>query len=269
MNKAKLIFPLLLPIFLNNCMTPVGMAAYPSEDGYVMATPSAAPTSVPASSNSELGNLNAGLLPDTSLTDEEKKLAGVLVRKVSPEFPLKAGVILYSRYSNLEDKYRKNLYNDFLQKLKQNENIKQVIDISPNLVTGNSSIEDLRKLAAKFQVSTLIIIGDHYQTPQINKDAFTTPIDFITGMKTWESLVSLNAYALDTFNGVFVFSAASDIRLSDKYNNNDPIKNKDNTLIKDTAEKAWLDLETKVTAEISDYKSRISSQSISEQTASK
>jgi hypothetical protein len=256
MIKAKLTIPFLLPLFLSSCLslTPGG-TPYPSqEDVYGMPSPSAAATSVPGSS--ELGNLNAGLLPDPSLTDEEKKLAGVLVRKVSPEFPLKLGVILYNRYSGLEEKYRQNLYNSFLQKLKENGNVKQIIDISSNLVTGNSSIEDLRKLAAKFQVSTLIIIGDNYQQPQVNKEAFTTPIDIVTGLKTWESLVSINAYALDTFNGVFVFSASTDARLSDKYNNLDNLNNRDTALIKNTATKAWLELDTKVNSEINDYKNR-------------
>jgi hypothetical protein len=266
MSKSKLFASLLLPFFISNCMTP-GSRIYPEvsiDSPYPMASPSAAATSAPAS---DLGNLNAGLLPDTSLTDEEKKLAGVLVRKVSPEFPLKVGVILYSRYVSIEDKYRKNLYNEFLAKLKQNENIKQVLDISPNLLTGGSSIEDLRKLAAKFQVSTLLIIGDSYQAPQVNKDAYVTPIDYITGMKTWESMVSLNAYGLDTFNGVFVFSAGSDVRLSDKYNNEDPVKNKDNILIKDAASKAWTALDSKVGAEINDYKNRITSQNAAAQPA--
>ena len=85
-----------------------------------------------------------------------------------------------------------------------------------------------------------------------------TPIDLITGDRTWESFSNIEVYGLDILNGVFLFSTTSGIKEITKYNqNNSSIKNPDKLLIKNSASKAWQALENKAIKEISDYKKRL------------
>ncbi len=270
MKKQKFLL-LLMPFIINSCTKNIG--AMPTSTATQKLSDTGGqqvPANAPPAPASNLGNLKAGVISDPSFTEEEKKLAGILDRKVNPEFPLKIGVILYSNPGILSDKDRKKFYDNFLQKLKENNNNKQVIEISPNLISGGNSVDELRKLGAKFQVSTLLVVSDSYQFPQENKDAYITPVDIITGLKTWESLTNLDVYALDVLNGVFAFSSSSSMRVSDKYNRSDSynnynynryqpasnFNNKDNAIVKESADKAWTEIQTKVNKEINDYKQR-------------
>jgi hypothetical protein len=102
MKKITLVLSLLSITFLNGCMSrsiPTSSGndfgystAQPQSDSPVYPSASAAPTSAPQIQK-DLSSLRAGVLPDASLADAEKKLAGMLIRTTKPIFPLKIGVL--------------------------------------------------------------------------------------------------------------------------------------------------------------------------------
>jgi hypothetical protein len=221
---------------------------------YPSSTPSAAASNAP----NDLASLKAGILPDTSLSETEKRLAGMLVRKTVPIFPMKVGVLLYQDVSNLGERDRRVLFEGFLNKLKENPNIGQVIEISSNLISRGADIEEIRKLAARFQVSSVIVLSESYQYPYENKEALVTPSDLVTGTRTWESYSKIESYGLDILNGVFIFSTAYGARESDKYSRSSKtIRNPDTALMRTAAEKAWSELQLKVSDEVNLYKKRL------------
>jgi hypothetical protein len=260
MKKIKLLLALFSFTLLSGCPSPSSPVEYyntPSPSPYYP-SPSVAPTSVPQSQK-DLSSLRAGVLPDASLADAEKKLAGMLIRTTKPIFPLKIGVLLYNNDSNIlnESDRRKN-FDSFINKIKSNPNVGQVIEISSSLIARGAGIEEIRALGSRFQVSSVLVVSESYQYPQENNEAVITPIDQITGTRTWESFSNIEVYSIDILNGVMLFSTASGHKESDKYNRkSSTIKNPDINLIRLTANTAWKNLEDKVSNEISDYKKRL------------
>src|SRR5688572_17413571 len=95
MKKTIVLLSLLLsPSLLTGCPTPGGSPT-PSDTAEAYYTPAPASTAAPTAIPQDLNSLRAGILPDTSFTDAERKLAGVLIRQTVPVFPLKIGVLLY------------------------------------------------------------------------------------------------------------------------------------------------------------------------------
>lgn len=263
-NIAAALLVLLTSTLISSCSSPVPTSpAYASSDG--IAAPS--PTSAPGQNTTTLDNLKAGILPDSAASSEEQKLANLLTRKVNIEFPLKVGVLLYRESTTLDDKNRKTLYNNFITNLKNNPDISSVQEISPSLVGSNTNIEDLRKLAARFQVSTLLIINDIYQSTRENKDIAVTPIDVISGNKNWESFTNIEIFALDILNGVFVASSSINASAGDKYNKDNPTKNKDEQLARESANKAWEMLNDKVKEQITVFKNQQATSTIPQASA--
>ncbi len=263
-NKVKKILSLFVVLgsshFLYACPSPGLSPVYSSPSAYE-SQPQSAPVALaqPTPSNviQDLNSLRAGVLPDTSYTDAERKLAGFLVRKTIPVFPLKIGVLLYRDAGVLADSDRRQYFDSFLNSLRADPNVGQVIEVSSNLIAKGADIEEIRKLGARFQISSVMVISETYQAPQENKEAVVTPIDLIDGSRTWQSYTNIEVYGLDILNGVFLFSTASGNKESNKYNRNSSvIKNPDNLLIKNSASKAWKNLESKVTSEVDSYHQR-------------
>lgn len=213
--------------------------------------PSASPSAVPFGG---LDNLKLGILPGTNLSDDEKKLVDIMSRQIKPVFPLRLGVLLYREYSSIDDKLRKEVYTKFIEKLKSNPDIAIVQELPSSLVGNNSNIEDLRKLAARFQVSNLLIINDTYQIARESKNNILTPIDIVSGMRNWESTANIEVFSLDVLNGVFVSTINSNITLSEKYNKNSVNENKENVLTIKTVNNTWDDISTKVKNKIEEFK---------------
>lgn len=261
MKKLILLSVLAIP-FITGCPTTgvspdIGPAGMPY-GGYTQPSPSTAPTSIP-SAPSLLQDLRAGVLPDASLVDAEKKLAGMLVRQTKPIFPLKVGVLLYRGSTGvLNESDRRKNFDAFIAKLKTNSNIGQIIEISPSLISTNANLEEIRSLGARFQVASILIINENYQYPEENKESVVTPIDQITGARTWKSFTNIEVYSLDILNGVILFSTASGANKSEKYNRqSSTIANPDTNLIRTVANTAWRGIEEKVSNEINDYKKRL------------
>ncbi len=259
MKKNILVSFLVMLPFLASCAS-----FNKSVPGYYPTAPAAIyPTQTPppggtAYTATELSSLRAGVLPDTSFTNEERKLAGYLVRKTVPVFPMKIGVILYKTGGSLPDGDRKTYVDNFLQTLRTNTDIGQVVEISPNLLPQGSSINEIRALGARFQVSSVFVISESYPFPTENKEAIVTPIDSITGTRTWESFSKVDVYGIDILNGVFIFSISSGIKENKKYNRTSSnIKNPDLLLVRSTADKAWGSLNEKIGVEIKNYKDRV------------
>lgn len=252
MKKIAAILTLtFVPYLLSGCMSSVPSSV--TAGSYPYPTPSAlaVPSAVPSDS---LGNLGAGNLPDAGVSAEEQQLANLLNKKVQVSFPLKLGVLLYRENTSINSQSRKDLYNNFIERLKTNPDVGTVQEIPTSLINNGTSIEDLRKLAARFQVSTLLIINDTYQPATENNDITNTPIDIVSGNKNWLSYSNIEVFALDVLNGVFVASGSVKGQSSDKYNKDNPTDNKDETLLKNSSSQAWSMLTDKVNEQIIAFK---------------
>lgn len=269
MKKRSILLLLSSFFVLGGCPAPSSPTSVPSASSYdsyyggassyASAYPSAAPSAVAsAMSATDLSSLRAGVIPETSYTDEERKLAGFLVRKTKPVFPLKVGVLLYRDSGALSEGDRRNYYEAFLTAIKSNPNIGQIVELSPELISKNPSIDEIRALGSRFQVASVMVINDSYPFPIENSEAIITPIDSITGTRTWQTFSNIEVYAIDILNGVFLFSSSSGLNEIQKYNRtSSTVKNPDSALIKSTAQKVWKNLEEKINKEINDYKNRL------------
>lgn len=232
-------------------------------DSYKGAVPSVMP-----SSTSGFEGLRPGLLPDTSFSEDEKKLAGLIVRSVNVSFPVKVGVLLYNPNSNIDDLDRKSYYANFIEKLKSNQNISSVTEVSSSFVGINTNIEDLRKLAARFQVSFLLILNDKYQPTLENTKEQLLPSDIVFGNKNWESSSSIEALALDVLNGVFVYSSSAYSRVAEKYSQS-VSKTKEPILTKKSSSQAWDQITQKVLTQLDEFKALVDKQNSSSTTTQK
>lgn len=211
-----------------------------------------APSSAPYGYDSALNNFKPGVLPDTALSPEEAKLASLLSKKVKIEFPVKLGLVLYKPSSAISEKDRVDYYNNFVSELKKNPNVSSVSEISSSLVSSANSVEDLRKLAARFQVSILLIVNDTYQPAIEDKTALKLPVDVVLGNKNWESFSNIEVFALDILSGVFISSESASSRISEKYTNEE--QDKQANLIKRTSANVWKDITTKVLKKLDEVK---------------
>lgn len=234
------------------------VAAQPNYSPVEGITPYPSSSPIAGSSNSPgLDGLKPGILPDTSVSAEEQRLAAILNKQIKIEFPLKLGVLLYKSSTGSQEKTRKESYSKYIEKLKANPDVSMVQEISSSLTGSDSNIEDLRKLAARFQVTTLLIINDSYQPTKENKDTIVTPIDVVSGLKNWESSATIEVFALDILNGVFVSTISTNITNTEKYNREGNNENRENSLSIKTIGDAWNDISIKTENKIAEFKKQV------------
>ncbi|MBC7475069.1 MAG: hypothetical protein H7263_12310 [Candidatus Sericytochromatia bacterium] len=255
--KIKALFFLALSAsIISSCVNP--SISSPNGTGNY-SPPNDIKASVTPTSSSSPSSLNIGILPDNSNSPEEQKISGILNRQVIANFPLKIGVLLYNSSTNILEKTRQDLYNNFVNSLKVNTNVSSVQDIPSSLLIGSKNIEDIRKLAARFQVSTLFIIDDRYKSSEEDKTYEISPIDVIRGVKNWVSQTDINILAFDIPSGVFIATGSTTANATDKYDkDSDTSKNKNDLLDKESASKAWTLLNDKVNQQINDLKNKFS-----------
>lgn len=230
-----------------------------SSDYYKGVAPSASASPI---GESGFEGLRPGLLPDTSFSEDEKKLAGLIVRNVSVSFPVKVGVLLYNHSSNIDETDRKTYYSSFIEKLKTNSNISAVTEVSSSFMGSSTTIEDLRKLAARFQVSFLLILNDKYQPTIENTKEQLLPADVILGNKNWESSSSIEVLALDVLNGVFVYSSSASSKINEKYSQS-VAKIKEPVLTKKSSSQSWEQITQKVLTQLDEFKASVDKQKAS------
>lgn len=234
-------------------------------DNSVYPTPNySSPYPAPSATNSgytdtNIDMLKAGMLPDANLTPEEQKVISLLNKKVKVEFPLKVGVLLYKQKVNFNQVEREAYFSDFINKLKTNPNISQVSELPNSLINSGSTVEEIRKLAARFQISVLIIINDSYQQSVENNNKKLLPIDVLTGTKYWSSSSRIEVFALDILNGVFVSSESINVSSVAK-DSKDPNTQIDlDESIKKSAKSAWEQLIEKVNSKLEEVKKQSAS----------
>lgn len=225
---------------------------------------SSMPSSTPSSNASDyvggnIDTLKPGVLPDATLSPDEQKVISLLSKKISIPFPLKLGVLLYSQKTNFNQVERSAYFSDFISKLKVNPDVAQVSEIPNTLINTSSTIEDIRKLAARFQTSILIIINDTYQQSVQNDNKKLLPIDVLTGAKYWASSARIEVFALDIASGVFVSSESINISSVTKDSKDQNTQSDLDESIKKSAKSAWEQLIDKVNSKIDEVKKQSAS----------
>ncbi|GIW21503.1 MAG: hypothetical protein KatS3mg068_0510 [Candidatus Sericytochromatia bacterium] len=233
-NFLKILSPLLFFSYFSCVNSPTNPPSY-SDIAIPKATPSALPYS------SILDNLKPGTLPGSVTSPEEQQLIDLMNRKVNLTFPLKLGVLLLQEnIDSIDNLKRKELLSKYIEHLKSNNNISDVIEIPSSLISRTSTIEDIRKLAARFQVNLLIIINDTYESPYNDKEKDLTPLEIISNINYFKTKSNMEVFVIDIVSGVFVLSQNISNSLEEKISLVEDYKIKN--LLNKSIDKLWNDL---------------------------
>ncbi|PKL75655.1 MAG: hypothetical protein CVV27_14245 [Candidatus Melainabacteria bacterium HGW-Melainabacteria-1] len=181
---------------LTACQTSTGF-----NPGYPTAMPSAYGSAAP-------GGL-ASLLTGQVVGSEEQQLRDIQKRQILLDFPVKVGVVFYQLSSKLEATDLEARFDELADSLKATGMVRETIQVPSTLVSGSVTIEELRRLGARFQTDILVLInGSHsYQKSKSQNLSF---FDSFSDKASYESEVKLEAIALDVFTGTLLspFDAA-------------------------------------------------------------
>lgn len=154
-------------------------------------------------------------LPGTVLSETEKQLLDILRRTPRPQFPLKAGILIYRGYiknDSIKEEDLKILIEDFNTKIINSGLVKKSNIIPESLLNYGSSLEDIRKLGARFQLDILFIISFSFEN-KIDNSISLNFWDSLVGSKWYRySICKIEILCLDITTGIFLFST----KLSDK-----------------------------------------------------
>jgi hypothetical protein len=231
----KILSPLLFLSYFA-CVSSTPSTSYYSDN--LSSPPKTTPVESP---NSILDNLKPGTLPGSATSPEEQQLSDLLNRKVVLNFPLKLGVLLLQEnIPGVDNIKRKEILTNYIENLKKNSNVLDVVEISSSLLSRTSTIEDIRKLGARFQVNLLILINDTYQYPYNNKDKDLTPLEIISNINYFQTKSNIELFVIDILSGVFILSKNISNSFEEKINFTE--QNKIVELFNKVIEKSWNDL---------------------------
>jgi len=152
----------------------------------------------------------SGLVSGSVITKDEKELRDIQQRTTALAFPVKVGVLFFEYRSELKAEDRQAALDDARTQLLATGNVRDVFPVPGTFLTGRESLDDLRKLAARFQADVLLVVSGETdfgpadaQDPTGFWDMFGTP-------KTkYEARMSLTGLGLDVFAGTFMTPLAA------------------------------------------------------------
>ncbi|MGV3523274.1 MAG: hypothetical protein ACO1RX_03570 [Candidatus Sericytochromatia bacterium] len=193
MLRPQFLSLLLVPLLLSACSTPYPMVPFPSS-----------PSSSYGYGTGEMseGSLTS-LLTGQIVSTDEQQLRDLQQRKIVLDFPIKVGVITYRYTSKLDSADRKKVFDAFSESLQADGRVREVIQIPETLVNGQLSIEELRKIGARFQTDVLVLLsGDHtFERSRTQNLGF---FDSFSDKAVYESQIKLQAITLDVFTGTLL-----------------------------------------------------------------
>lgn len=202
MKPCRLLWiPLTLSLALTTlaaCSTPSPMStsAYPMPSGTPYAT--AAP-----------GGL-ASLLTGQVVTSEEAQLRDIQKRQILLDFPIKVGVVTYQLSSKLDATDLEASFDGVSKALKDAGTVRETILIPQTLVSGSVTVEELRRLGARFQCDIMVLVTGSHNFAK-SKSQTMGFFDSFSDKINYESSVKLEAIALDVYTGTLLspFDAAA------------------------------------------------------------
>ena len=151
----------------------------------------------------------AALLTGQVVSSEEAQLRDIKSRQILLDFPVKVGFVYYNLDTRLEAADLKAQFDEVKSEFKNSGQVRETIQIPNTLVSGSVTIEELRKLGARFQCDIIVLLtGSHsFERAKSQNLSF---FDSFSEKANYESKVKLDAIALDVFTGTLLspFDAA-------------------------------------------------------------
>ena len=158
----------------------------------IVAQPSAAPS----------GGL-ASLLTGQVVSKEEEQLRDIKTRQILLDFPIKVGVVFYNLQSKLEPADLETQFDTVKTSLKDSGLVRETIKIPNALISSSVTIDELRRLGARFQCDIIVLItGEHDFEKAKNQNL--SFFDSFSDKAYYESEVELEAITLDVFTGTLL-----------------------------------------------------------------
>lgn len=186
--KHYRLFGIMALLLLGACTT----STYSSVSQDLPARPSAAPS----------GSLSS-LLTGQVVSSEEQQLRDIKTRQILLDFPIKIGVVFYNLQSRLEETDLTWQYEDVAKGLKASGLVKETLRIPNALISNAVTIEELRRLGARFQCDLLVLVtGSH--TFETSRNQNLSFLDSFSYKANYDSKIKFEAITLDVFTGTLL-----------------------------------------------------------------
>lgn len=176
---------------------------------YSMNTPAKPTAAYAQDMASEPGSL-ASLLTGQIVTSEEQQLRDIQTRQIVLDFPIKVGVIFYQLNSKLDTADQEVQFNQVQKSFKDSGLIRETLQIPATLISGAITIDQVRRLGARFQCDIMILVSGSHQFDKSRSQQLSF-WDSFSEKQNYESKVKLDAIALDVYTGTLLspFDAAT------------------------------------------------------------
>lgn len=199
MNHPRILLGTLAVSILTACSTPI--STQPTV-GYAYPSPSAMPSSAP-------GGL-ASLLTGSVVTGEEQQLRDIQKRQILLDFPIRVGVVFYNLNTRLDSTDLETQFDDARKAFKDSGHVRETIQIPNTLISGNVTVDEMRRLGARFQCDIVMLVTGNHRFEK-SKSQNLSFFDTFGEKAYYESEVKLDAIALDVYTGTLLspFDAAA------------------------------------------------------------
>lgn len=158
-----------------------------------------------ASAPDDEGGLS-GLVSGSVITKDEQVLRDIQQRPTALAFPVKIGVLFFEYNSELKAEDRQKALDDARAQLIATGNVRNVFPVPGTFLNGSESLDDLRKLAARFQADVLLIVSGQSAFERADaQDPTNFWSDLFGAPKVkYEARMTLTSVGLDVFSGTFM-----------------------------------------------------------------
>lgn len=200
----------------------------------------------------------ASLLTGQIVSNEEQQLRDIKNRQILLDFPIKVGVVFYQLGSKLEPADQEVEFDATAKAFKDSKLVRESIQIPSNLVSASVTVDEIRRLGARFQCDIMILVSGSHSFEK-SKNQNLSFFDTFSDKANYESQVKLEAIALDVYTGTLLspFDAATKggpfllDRAAADYSEQAYAKEKD------TESKAWQALRNEAIERLTQLKSEV------------
>lgn len=147
----------------------------------------------------------SGLVSGSVITKDEQELRDIQQRDTAMAFPVKIGVLFFEYRSELKAEDRQAAIDDARAQLLATGHVRDVFPVPGTFLTGRESLDDLRKLAARFQADVLLIVsGQNAFEVADDQSAAQAASNWFTTKTSYEARMTLTGLGLDVFAGTFM-----------------------------------------------------------------
>ncbi len=197
----------------------------------------------------------ASLLTGQVVTGEEQQLRDIQKRQILLDFPIRVGIVFYNLNTRLDATDLETQFDEARKAFKDSGLVRETIQIPNTLISGAVTVDELRRLGARFQCDTMILVTGSHRFER-SKSQNLSFFDSFSEKAYYESEMKLDAIALDVYTGTllspFDSTAKATPFLLDRAAGDFNQKSYDQT--KQTEVKAWVNLQTEAIERLTSLK---------------